>query len=496
MNMDVGLHNEFDIVIRNGETGAIKQEVKSYNVILNQFWGQFISATNNIYCFNSIAFGSGTVAPLATDTGLTSLIAGKAATLVSTDLSTFWTDGIIRVKKTIRIEAGEQTGKTISEVGFCTSSTGSLMTTKSLLKDENGNPLSILIGATEVVDIYGTYYIKMPLLINGGKVLLGRFGSTVSDNYVSNLSKCILGTRAWGVNTGGVDTNCRYCKTKDMSALLFDGWGLSSNANTAYAMAYVPKSFDVANKKIIWTVPNMIAGNGNTPKGFRSLLIEDGLCIQLPQGGFAQPVIVKEVIAAGDGVTKDFATQFGCIMDNSTAKLYVGDIEVPATFDYEVPTLGTPDNYADHLKIISFTQDIKSGVDFKFPFVLENPYYSNHALASVYIGYCNLYASNDNAAWELVAGVAGAASKVTISAGYQKYRYWKFVPYAAGNTVAVSGFTCIAIATGNKVVHAVSSPANGATVTLTYQPNCIAKDENHIINNVAASITFNTYTPE
>ena len=34
---------------------------------------------------------------------------------------------------------------------------------------------------------------------------------------------------------------------------------------------------------------------------------------------------------------KDFQTDFGYIRNNSTAKAYVNDTEVNATFDYEIP---------------------------------------------------------------------------------------------------------------------------------------------------------------
>ena len=78
---------------------------------------------------------------------------------------------------------------------------------------------------------------------------------------------------------------------------------------------------------------------------------------------------------------------------------------------------------------------------------------------------------------------------------YGSYRYWKISQATVGTAWQFSLIVGSAGCTANLVVHAETPPADGSTVTLTYQPSCIAKDSNHIVNNVKVEISFNEYTP-
>ena len=128
-NIEVGLHNEFEIVVTDAKTGKVKQTARAENIILNKLWDSYFTDYRK---FNNIHFGSGSATPAATDTSLTTFIAGRACSTDSVDTSTFFTDGIIKRKRSIRIEDTEYVGYTISEVGFAQSTTSSTLCTKAL----------------------------------------------------------------------------------------------------------------------------------------------------------------------------------------------------------------------------------------------------------------------------------------------------------------------------------------------------------------------------
>lgn len=465
----IGIHNEFEIVVRDAKTGKVKRRAKSYNIILNQFWTRFLSS-NNSACLSYIHFGSGTATPVATDTSLTTFIASKASASISQDVSTFYADGIIKKKCSIRLEDTEYIGYTISEVGFGYSAASSNLMTKSLIKDQNGNPLAHTKAAGEVVDIYATFYVKIPTTINGGKVYFNPSSSPTSGILGFLCCYGALGTSPDGYYNVG------YYEPKVLGNPYL-GYGLSTVTNT----------YDVANKKVTIGLSNIVAANGNIG-GIESLRMGN-MILEFPCEGFAQPVLTKEVIATGDGTTKDFKCSFSRILNNGIAKLYENDVEVSATFDYEHP--GASIYISQWMPVLSGKPSIKTAA-----IELENPFYSKFGVDTIYGKYFNLYASNDRTNWTLAASRSSttSAAAVTITSTYKNYRYWKIEPYGSSQGWTADYITsadCLA----NLVVHAASAPASGATVALTYQPRCLAKDASHVLNNMSVVLTFNEYTP-
>jgi hypothetical protein len=110
--------------------------------------------------FNGIIFGSGTVEPSPTDTALTTRLGTKAATLVNFDYSRVRPEGVSAVKKTCRLQDTEFVGSTIAEVGITDSSSSAVAYTKALLRDANGNVITITKGVGQILDIYATLYFK------------------------------------------------------------------------------------------------------------------------------------------------------------------------------------------------------------------------------------------------------------------------------------------------------------------------------------------------
>ena len=59
-NIEVGLHNEFEIVVTDAKTGKVKQTARAENIILNKLWDSYFTDYRK---FNNIHFGSGSATP-------------------------------------------------------------------------------------------------------------------------------------------------------------------------------------------------------------------------------------------------------------------------------------------------------------------------------------------------------------------------------------------------------------------------------------------------
>ena len=462
MEIGIGVHNDFEIVITDCRTNEIKDKIKGYNIMLNQFWTSWFSGSSNALITQYIHFGSGTSIPLATDTKLTTFIASKASTRVSKDTSTMYSDGIIKTKNTIRINAGEQTGKTISEVGFGYGATQTYLCTKSLLADANGNPIQILVGEFDIIDIYGVIYTKIPLptdkfwLENGSGLFnfLTFDGSSIRDNAYYYQHKYLFGNAA-----------------RSPRNYLFGKTGSSP---------YVSESRDVATKTITVIFPDVIAGNGNIG-GYEQITM-GSLNFVIPNDTFVQPLIEKEVLGTGDGVTKDFASSFRRLINDGVTKVFVNDIEVPATFDYGITKAYDGNTITYLLKLL------QSGTENGQPFyILENQHYQKFGINYSGFIYYRVYVSDNAVDWTWVQDSYG-----TIAAQYRNKRYFKFLRY--NNTW---GFQTVESTDllNHKDVHLSTPPDSGATIALTYNTNCIAKYDQRIIKNVKMKFHFNEYTP-
>lgn len=484
----VGVHNRFDFVRRDAKTGEVLGEYKAENIILNTFWPLFLSS-NSRGMFSYIIFGSGTSAPLPTDTRLTQAIASKLATPVyadnkivvgALDYSLWESDGIIIMKKSVRIEDTEHNGTFISEVGLTRySGTTSDIITKALVKDMNGNVVSIEKKPGEVLDIFARVYLKVPLerivdhtIVHSGSSFLNRI---LTATYSSDMI--------------------------DEAAYIYSGSPNRGQLELKNAIQYaaVIPTVSIPDKKITFSMANLTASNGNALYGIKSLELL-GIRVKLPTTGFTQPPITKEVVGTGDGVTKDFRTAFGYILDNDTCKVYVNDVEVSSgvSIDFDKPVAFT--NIVDHMIIVEYPPvtdeygklvPISPGFsNYLIPwYILENPWASTIPVTQLDLTYGNVEASNDLVSWVTV-GSRSSKGLVAVASGYQNHRYWRF------NSSTTSGILYQVITSSLPTnIHLDTAPAVGDTVAVTYQPDCIAKDAQHVLNNVKITFSFNEYTP-
>ena len=199
MNVEqkVNIHNRFDVHIDNIETGE-HRELVGYNIILDQMWTRLCGGSSY---FEYIHFGTGTGTPAPERYSLFNQLGTKSAV----------TEEIIKAlpvsswKRKIVLSPEEFVGQTITEVGIAYGPTESNLVTHAMLKDSEGNVISITKSATDVVTIFATVFItfvntipelkliRMPSdnqLINyltGSSAPTGSFGLLQGEHYGERL---------------------------------------------------------------------------------------------------------------------------------------------------------------------------------------------------------------------------------------------------------------------------------------------------------------------
>ncbi|WP_350342339.1 hypothetical protein PRVXT_001567 [Proteinivorax tanatarense] len=146
------IHNRFDIEVRDAKTNKLKIKGQAENIILNRMYSRLVEFESY---FDNIVFGRGTGTPEPTRTSLFDRIDRKRATteeVVRDFPVSSWT-------KSIRLEADEYVGESITEVGI--SNLNVSVNTHALIKDAEGNLLTINKTDIDIITIYATVFIEL-----------------------------------------------------------------------------------------------------------------------------------------------------------------------------------------------------------------------------------------------------------------------------------------------------------------------------------------------
>lgn len=258
------LHNRFDIVVSNVETGEVIQKAQAENIVLDRMYTRLCNFSTY---FTNIVFGTGTGIPTASRDILFSRLGYKTAVdeeIVRSYPTSKW------VKK-IRLESTEYNGNTITEVGISETTTN--INTHAMITDAEGNPLSIPKTDLIVVDIYATVFIEIP------NVDSGLF-------YINNGWRDYL--------TGGSAPNnvIRVATTQ-------------SDEAEAMHTQIATRTVDVANKRV--TVATRLE-DGTFNKDIQYVdWVGTGLRIKLPRTGIFEGKQRNNIqIGVGDGVKTKF----------------------------------------------------------------------------------------------------------------------------------------------------------------------------------------------
>lgn len=142
IKLPIKIHNRFDIEVKDITTGEIVQRGYAENIILDNYLTTTTihSSAATGYFGYSLQFGRGTGILSPSRTTLFDRIGGKATTLVELVVNQPPLTSYATVLCTIA--ASEYIGETITEVGVSASNDSTIFT-HALIKDSEGNPLSL-----------------------------------------------------------------------------------------------------------------------------------------------------------------------------------------------------------------------------------------------------------------------------------------------------------------------------------------------------------------
>lgn len=275
------IHNRFDFEVTDAITGEVKQKASAYNMILDTMWTALCNLTS---FFDYIDLGSGTGTLSATRTSLFNLFCDRYATAVTQ----VYAYPVSYCKKSIQLTASEYVGKTITEVGVKSSSKG--LVTHALLQDSEGNPISILKTATDIITIYATIFATVNTSTDMD--LIGLPGSNELLRYLGSGGASGIASSSVYVNVGESDAPSVPSMTSPASLSI---GSVSLTANTTK---------DIANKKITSNVGRIDVGSGNG--NIKEVVFGSMGRMVLPNSICPAKTYTGVSLGTGDGANKDF----------------------------------------------------------------------------------------------------------------------------------------------------------------------------------------------
>lgn len=195
---------EYCLQVRK-KTGEVVKDTGFFkNLITNQGLDNICGSDNNALRYMSV--GTGTTAPAITDTQLVNLRAvvdiNASGNTAITSLDT--TNNYLISTLTASFLNGSASGN-ISEVGVGMSYDGTLLTSRALVRDANGDPTTITVLSDEDLVVIYKFKIKQPTVDFTGVV-------------------------------GGYNYTMRACKTTTLS--YSDGWDITSGFSPTLTLTY------------------------------------------------------------------------------------------------------------------------------------------------------------------------------------------------------------------------------------------------------------------
>ena len=268
----VSFHNRFDIEVYDSSTGRLKQKGSAENIVLDRMYTRLCNL--NSY-FTQIVFGSGTGDLSPSRTTLFNSEGSKSATteeIIKGFPVSKWT-------RSITLMPEEYVGVELTEVGISEDSTN--INTHALIKDAEGNQLSIVKTDTDVVIIYATIFVE---LRDAGEDIY--WCNLPNNNEMLNY---LLGGSA---PSRSVALGRRWVK----------GDTFSGNIIQSKTGSYTP---DISNRKVKLSTLRFGINEGNGP--IAEIEVFNSFKTTLPNTAVFQNHIFKDVnVGVGDGNTREF----------------------------------------------------------------------------------------------------------------------------------------------------------------------------------------------
>lgn len=463
--LNVSIHNRFDIEVIDSRTGEVRQRAQAFNVICDYFWTYRKENPRYAACYY-ISYGGGSGTPLPSDTKLFSYISHVSTGVYNSGLDR--SKGIAFITRKGTLSETAAVGKTITEVGFHPYVYSSQITTHAMLQDMNGNPLSITKTATDIINIYATIYAHWKPEGYNGAYFLGA------------LSKNSLLYHFLGQEFDPSSTANMYLK----------------GGPAAVATQYSSWTMDLDAKTLTWTLSRLGASSGNEG-GFgwigygrqddEGSMLDPSFLVNV-QGSYP---VTGETVGTGDGTTTEFSTDFDLPQD---ATVYVNGVAVTSGVTVKREPLSlTPHKYL--IQIAGINEDgsiIPTQKDMNL--YHNSTYYFYNPLHEI-----GLYSYNNaNIYWSCTAALAFSDDMVNWSPTYTKdeltipaqYRNCKYiratmVPSVGDKDIGTSElgyFTKFSFppeVTGKNIVFD-EAPAVGSVITIDYTTPMVPKDSNHV----------------
>lgn len=436
LTQHIKLHNRFDVEVSDAKTGAIRQKAYAENIVLNALWNRIMV---DAY-FTNIQFGSGTGTMDATRTSLFTFIGTKQSS--GTKYAFSRDEGWMSVRRSIQLLEYEYIGQTLREVGIAYGSSSSNLVTHALLKDMNGNQVSITKTNVDVITIYATVYVRIPSDgWSNGKIQIlpsptpkdyGVFSSTI--RWLFGLSGPLAGenTKFYFLSANPI---CMVNKSVESEIL-------------AIAKSSPVKTVDAANKSITYsTIISSAEGNSGTVKGFWSVAFGMGsssysitsepfatIWFDLRNSSiFTGSTILSEILGTGDGLKKDYKTLYPFPRSGAVVKVDGITVSVVAVDSDKLPS-----TLLDrHMIVIDRSSCAVYGYGVGLSLadigssghwiILENPYYSQYGIASLHVVYNQIQVSDDCVNWTVIREGSTSIATVSIAEENRNKRYWKIV---------------------------------------------------------------------
>jgi hypothetical protein len=489
LDIPVRLHNRFDFEVIDARTRKVRQRAYAENIILDSYWARIFTPN---YANTHIHVGTGTGTLDAAKTSLFTFLAAKTSTFI--DYSGNEAEGWHAMKRRATWQENENQNTAWTEVGVARGTTPTYLTTHALIKDLNGNPVTINKGTTDIINVYSTIYAYYP---TGGfydgnlKIIYPKNYTTQAENDTSTLLAWMMGTR----NDFPLAV-AYHCKGNIEHRWLENG----SSVAVLYESS-VNRSGNASTKKLTATMTRLAAANGNGETGIKGIVLgDDGtdpraeIVIKIPGTYYPYSNIVAESIGTGDGSNLDFATDFPFVKNDSSFKLYKNGTEVDAgdyTVDFAIPNQKYIEHYFNVIEFTngfaippgsgnassSITDDTAAGYA-----IVENPFYATYGINKITHSRSKISASDDFENWSVVSDrLSSSSSTITVGAGDINKRYWKIE--RAETTASYYDWECTALDAKKNIHFGVGkAPALGDTITADYRCEVIAKDANHVFD--------------
>lgn len=477
INIDLGIHNKFEVEVVDSITGKVKQKAVGYNVLTNNFFSAgYMYATQ-------ILFGDGSGTPSSSDYTLFNYVGYVGTNVYARNYDR--QNGVFSITRKGVVGTSVAVGKNITEVGLGIyhSSNRTEASSHAMLQDQNGNPISIPKTDTDIINFYATVYVHYTTKPNG----LYNFGD------IQFVPDFLANDRKNFVERSGYPGQYWYIVLYNKQKIQ-NWWSIADvpDYNATYAKQEMGFSYNSSLHKWTWST-RLEASTGNGTYGVRNLFIgpwsESSGNIPLTsyfigragEGAewFDYSTIENESVGTGDGVTKDFKLDF--MYPKNVVVKVDGIVNNNISVDYAPPTTDLSD-YIDFIVPSAKLNNLipRRRSDSTTQVIMRNPAYIV-GLASftaeagdIEVGEADILTNEIN--WTKIATQSSSGTFI-VPEEYKNYKYFRF--YLG----ATSDYTVTADAdyTGYNL-HFDDPPAKNSIITASYKADCIAKNSDKVFD--------------